>query len=75
MLLDGRDVGDLYRSNKRVSGLYTMSGLWLDGHLSFSVESSTVADREALFALVQIRAYEELNGHPVGGTATLGRLG
>jgi hypothetical protein len=75
MLLDGRDVGDLYRSNKRVSGLYTMSGLWLDGHLSFSVESSTVADREALFALVQIRAYEDLNGHPVGGTATLGRLG
>jgi serine/threonine protein kinase len=75
MLLDGNEVGILYRSDRRVSGIYTMSGLWLDGHLSFSVESSTVADREALLDLVEIRAYDQLNGRPRGSTATLGRLG
>nr|WP_300144092.1 serine/threonine-protein kinase [Propionicimonas sp.] len=75
MLLDDNEVGIVYRSYERVSGIYTMTGLWLDGHLSFSVESSTVADREALLELVEIRAYDQLNGRPRGSTATTGRLG
>ncbi len=75
MLLDGHQVGDLYRLNRRAGGVYKMSGLWLDGHLSFSVESATIAGRESLFDLVRIRAYEQLPGFPQGSAATAGQLG
>ena len=75
MYLDGEDVGFLYRLDKKVSGRYALSGFWLDGHASFSVESATIGGREALLPLVRIRAYDQLTGHPSGADTREGVFG
>ncbi|MFT4108688.1 serine/threonine-protein kinase [Propionicimonas sp.] len=75
MLLDGHEVGTIYRLTRKIRGVRTMSGTWLDGHFSFSVEAATVAERESLFELVRIRAYDQLNGRPVGAADEQASLG
>ncbi len=73
--LDGNPVGTLYRQDKKVGGSYTLSGLWLDKHFSFSVEADTKAERDALLQLVRVRAYDQLTGHATGSAPEQGAFG
>lgn len=74
LVLDGNVVGTLYRLPRPVAGEYRMSGFWLDGHFSFSVEAPTKAQREQLFKLVQLRGYDQLTGKRKGADPTIGVL-
>ncbi|MGC3993123.1 MAG: serine/threonine-protein kinase [Propionicimonas sp.] len=75
LVLDGHTVGTIYRSDKRSSGVYTLSALWLDGHFSFSAEASTIAGRDALLDLVRLRAWDQLTGSAAGAAPAEGQLG
>lgn len=75
LTLDGRVVGSLFRSPKKVDGAYVMSGHWLDGHFSFSIEAPTKAQREQLFTMLSIRAYDQLAGMPTDSPVRAGRIG
>ena len=75
MMLDGEQVGTLYRLNTASKKVYVMSGHWFDGHFSFSVEAPTIAAREALLELVKIRARAQLAGHEAGAPDLPGVLG
>ncbi|MCA0296651.1 MAG: serine/threonine protein kinase [Actinobacteria bacterium] len=74
MILDGTDVGVIYTLDKKVRGVYSLSGFWLDAHFSFSVESPTIARRDALFTQVELRALAQISGHPTGADVQVGRL-
>lgn len=74
LYLDGQDVGTLYRQDKLVNGTYKLSGLWLEGHFSFSVEAPTIADRDALQATVRVRSLEQMTGHPRDAAVEEGEL-
>lgn len=75
LLLDGHDIGVVYRRDVKASGRYTLSGLWLEGRFSFSLEARTIPEREALFDQLKFRAYDQLVGHPQGQAPGTGRLG
>jgi hypothetical protein len=74
MYLDGNDVGIIYRLDKRVSGVYALSGFWLDNHFSFSVESPTLADRNDLEKLLRLRAFDQTTGRPSGDPLRTGTI-
>lgn len=75
MTLDGTDVGTIYRLDKKVNGIYKLTGFWLEKHFSFSIEAPTIAARERLLEQVTIRAYDQLAGRPTGETVRIGTLG
>lgn len=75
LLLDGHEVGTLYRAERRVSDVYTLSALWLDGHFSFSIEAGTPEQRDALLDAIRIRAYDQLTGMAAGDTPRQGEIG
>jgi hypothetical protein len=74
LYLDGQHVGTLYRQDKRVNEIYKLSGLWLEGHFSFSVEAPTIADRDALFSTLRVRSLEQMTGHPKDAAVEEGEL-
>ena len=76
MLLDGAEVGTLYRLNKKTKGIYKLTGFWLDNHFSFSLEAKTIPKREALLEkTLRIRAREQLAGREEGAQLQAGTIG
>lgn len=76
LVLDGQVVGTLYRRDTPYQGVYRISGLFLEGHFSFSVESADLPERDRLFATaLSIRSADQLRGYPAATGLKVAAIG